>query len=126
MTAQTPEESRVIEAQMFICKDAKGNVRAKLGVDMDGQVRLSLLDLEGEIRAVMKLSEDGEPGLYLYDRGSNKPAAWLTVSLDDPTPTLFLSNKKGHSVWLAVTKDSAFVAIVDEHQEVVWSAPEVA
>ncbi len=40
MTAQAPE-SRVIEAQMFILKDAKGNVRAKLGVDMDGQVQLS-------------------------------------------------------------------------------------
>lgn len=57
--------SKVVEAERFLLRDAKGRVRARLTVMGDGRPVLGLYDRNGTRRATLGLKKDGAPYLRL-------------------------------------------------------------
>lgn len=105
---------KVIEAERFVLRDARGGYRAELGfmdgasflllndrdgkpgaalsVLPDGPRRLSLFDREGRARSVLTAQVDGDSGLQLFDRNLIHRAS-LDVSADGK-PALRLADKE--------------------------------
>jgi hypothetical protein len=81
-----PGEPTTIEAERFILRDASGTVRADLGVDTTGTVRLGLMDWNGNCRALLAVGSNGLPMLTLFDRANKARAVMAVGSLDIPLP----------------------------------------
>lgn len=70
LTAQTPPAyvSRVVEAERFVVRDAKGTTRAAIGLAPDGSASLALYDRQGDSRAGLIVRPDGSPGVVFHQR----------------------------------------------------------
>jgi hypothetical protein len=113
----TPRRTaKVLEAEMFILRDAHGRSRAGLGlvdgasflvlndedgkpgvalsVTPDGPRRLSLLDEEGTARSVLVARADGESGLRLFDKNRMHRASLDVMADGKPILRLADTDKK--------------------------------
>jgi hypothetical protein len=59
--------ARVVEAERFVVRDARGRARAELGCGRDGVTRLRLRDEAGVVRASLSQGEHGGAELVLRD-----------------------------------------------------------
>jgi hypothetical protein len=73
---------RVVEADRFILRDARGRTGATLGWEADGTSRLALYDPAGRPRAMMAVGAGGAPGLTLLDTDGTTVRATLVVGPD--------------------------------------------
>lgn len=80
------QPATVVEAEVFILRDHKGKVRARLTMTEDGP-SLEMLDLNGTPRLVFGLIED-TPQVGLYD-ADKRIRALLKVTPDGPSFALF-------------------------------------
>jgi mono/diheme cytochrome c family protein len=90
--AEPGKRAKVIEAERFIMRDAKGTVRAELAWS-DGDAGLTLFDAKGKRRTRFVLSGDGLLNLSVYDRNGTDRAV-LQVQ-PDGEPLLKLSAEQG-------------------------------
>lgn len=90
--APSDKGTKVVEAERFVLRDAKGNVWAELAV-RDGAPSLTLFDAKGQRRGGLDLLADDSVRLSLYDAMG---ASRTVVSVDsDGKPHLELVDKKG-------------------------------
>lgn len=78
--ANSTQAAQVIRAERIELVDARGNVRARLNTEPDGEVVLRLIGANGEIRAKLGASDAGsalvllngatEPGVHILATGS--------------------------------------------------------
>jgi hypothetical protein len=129
--AKHPGDPETVEAQRFVLKNARGDIRAELSLD-DGEPRLVLRDGQGMPRALLSLataapsivlhndkgeprtirgSTAGEPSLTLYG-GLGKGSVMLDVSAGEPTLTLFGSQVKSNAT-LYVSLDGPSLEVSD-------------
>jgi hypothetical protein len=89
---------RILEASEFVVIDGKGRERAKLGMSDDGCPRLGIYNSEGKPRAML--------------------------ALIDPSAGLFLGDENGKfRVAIAMKENAPHLSIMDENDEIIWSAP---
>jgi hypothetical protein len=151
LMAQSAPPSRIVEAQKFVLKDTKGNVRAWLGVIGEGselilgnsnqQPRMSLevsvdaadLHFFGSRKGGMTLGvNSGEPAISLVGANGNGGAE---LSFAGNGPGLTLHDAKGLSTIVGATElnipenaaahqiSAASVMLLDKDKKVVWRAP---
>jgi hypothetical protein len=151
LMAQGAPPSRFVEAQKFVLKDAKGNVRAWLGVigegselilgNSDQQPRMSLevsvdaadLHFFGSRKSGMTLGvNSGKPAISLVDVNGNGGAE---LSFAENGPGLTLHDAKGLSTIVGATElntpqngaahqiSAASIMLLDKDKKVVWRAP---
>jgi hypothetical protein len=77
-----PSGGRVVEAERFVLRDARGRAGATLGWEADGAPRLAVHDPAGHPRAVMTVGTGGAPGLTLLDPDGATARAALVVGPD--------------------------------------------
>jgi len=142
-TGQGTPTPSVVEAQRFVLKDAKGNVRAWLGLRGQG-VELILGNANKQPKITMMTSED-DSDLHFF--GSSKAGMTLGVNGADPAisaisgagngemglaysslgPALKLTDAKGLTVMMgpatAGNSAASSVQIVDPSGKVLWHAP---
>lgn len=115
---------RVVEAEKFVLKDAKGDVRGMLmmapdgspslalfgqgtvllSVGADGEPSLALLGKDKKGVAAIGVGSDGSPGLAIMDKSGKLRAAMGSVKhgpTRTPIHSLTLFNKDGKVVWKA-------------------------
>jgi hypothetical protein len=134
-------QSKVVEAEQFVVRDASGKVHAALGTVNKRAVSLALIDKNGNPRVVLGASSDGSPSLSFYDKGVNRRAV-LGLRADD-SPDLALLDKDGKlRARLSLNdEDSATLVFIDSGGKigaslirtrlaffdkvgkVIWSAP---
>ena len=114
---------KAIEAESFVVRDAKGKLRAILGVWQDGEVRLLLPDQEQRSRAILAVKPDGSPYLGLYD-ASGKRRIGMAVLQDGMLALGFAhadgKSRAGLSVW---PDGSSTMFLADADGRVLWRAP---
>jgi len=94
-----PPVATVVEAEQFVLRDPRGNIRAVLAVGADGSVGLGLNDKTGTARAWLALGPQGSPSFALFDSAA-KPRATLRL-WPDGVPRLALNDKDGNVLWSA-------------------------
>jgi hypothetical protein len=82
-----------LSAQRFLLKDAKGNVRAVMGLQHDGSPQISLLDAAGKDLIVMRTTLDENAVMTFYDRGRERIA--LSSNSDGSAVLNFLDHTRG-------------------------------
>src|SRR5712691_2469647 len=85
--------ARRVEAQSFVVRDAKGNIRAFFGMRPDGTMGLDLSDASGALHASLGLSDDGAPSLDLGD-GALRNRISLSLA-SDGAPQLLMRDEEG-------------------------------
>src|SRR5712692_3127384 len=111
---KAPQPAKILQAERFQVVDRNGNIRAELGMMLDGTVSLLLADRTGKssihlfvlpngdsslalhdqaekVRAILALA-DGEPGLSLFDK-DDKIRTTLSLNNGDPALELFDKNR---------------------------------
>ena len=83
-----------LEAEKLVLKDAKGNVRASLGMGLDGTPALSLLDERGELRVRLHGSHDQNAALSFMN---NKRVSMALTSTTDGSSMLQMFDKNQRS-----------------------------
>ena len=82
---------QVIEAQRFVLKDAKGNVRAWLGLFGKG-AELTLGDVNKQPKMTLKVSEDASD---LHFFGSQNSGMNIGLDLGEPAVSMAAAERKG-------------------------------
>lgn len=121
LTLGLSKDSNTVEAQRFLLKSAKGEIRAELGT-LDGDYpRLSLLSPNGEIVTELSpvgmsvkdkglpgrlpLAHLGSTGIYLTNREGHIVMELGGASTSGPqlapTPEITIFNEKGQPAWRA-------------------------
>ena len=101
--ATPPKAPKVVEADEFLLRDAKGNVRAMLGF-RGGAPLLSFYDEEQTLRIGLGFTTDGLPTVTILSKSGNIRSS-LTVLANDTTALhLYDRTEKAHAV-LAVEAD---------------------
>lgn len=126
-------DERVIEAQAFILRDAKGRLRGSFALDDQDQPTLALYDEEEQPRLGLKVEDDGSASVDLLDeagesgvglrqtgegRGLEVLAAGTTrlfIGLDGDAPTVDLYDGRGElRARLALNEDETHLVLLDE------------
>jgi len=138
---------KVVEAERFVLRDAKGRVLAIWGteasgtpglhlydlngkpraglavVGADGTPRLVLADQNGKARAVLRVGADGTPALALADQ-NEKARGGLAVGADGtPGLHLFDQNEKPRAVLLVRADGTPGLGLFDKDGKVIWKVP---
>lgn len=151
LMGQSAPAPQVIEAQRFVLKDAKGNVRAWLGLFGKGS-ELVLGNVNKEPKMSLKVSE-GASDLHFYGgehSGMNlgvdlgKPAISMAaaeasgtveISFSAAGPAMSLHDGKGFSTTIGATQpkaqgggdakqtSAASVILLDKSGKIIWKAP---
>ena len=151
LMGQAAPTPKVIEAQRFVLKDAKGNVRAWMGLFGEGS-ELILGDTNKEPKLTLKVSEEASD-LHFY--GEKHSGMNLGVDLGNPAvsieaadgqgkadisfstsgPSIALQDAKGFSTILGSAQrtapagsggkrpSAASVMILDKSGKILWKAP---
>jgi hypothetical protein len=127
------EPPKAITAEEFAVVDQKGTVRALLGTTTDGGAHLFLYDAMGTPWATLGEGKDGNgPGLRLIHTTGTTILGTVGLSITDAEGArlmlgadgLLMGGAEGASLMLRVPKGSMpFMALLDEDEKVVWSAP---
>jgi hypothetical protein len=130
LMGQAPPQSKTIEAQEFILRDANNKQRAKLSLVEDTTV-LSLYDANENVRA--RLVAGDRPGLLFFDAGRTGPYANVRLALgvgdmgggagdSGPHFLLFDANGRGRAE-LFVTQNRLGLFFYDANGKVLFKAP---
>jgi hypothetical protein len=113
VAAQERGKGQTIEADRFLLKDANGRIRADLGLDKNGGVRLLLND-ENEKQRLNAAAFSEGPGLALFDENG---AVRFSVSQSSRGPSLVFNdeNQKPRSV-MRLFKEGPGLAFLDEKE----------
>ncbi|MCK9374841.1 MAG: hypothetical protein M0P73_01690 [Syntrophobacterales bacterium] len=68
LKSQAQPQTRVIEAEKIVLRDAAGKSRGRISVNTDGSADLILTDGDGQAWARLGINQDGEASLQLHDR----------------------------------------------------------
>ncbi len=103
---------KVVEAERFVLRDARGKMLATLGTD-----GLVLADQNGKFRAALGVGTDGSASL-IFDDQNEKPRVTLGV-LDDGTPHLALldQNEKPRLALAVGTDGTPHLALFDQNKK---------
>ena len=94
LMGQAMPKARTVEAEGFVLKDERGEVRAKLAMDK-GRPMLALSDEHGMPRVGLLVDKDG-PMLGMGDE-YGMPRVELSVSKEGPR--LILADDNGKTIW---------------------------
>jgi hypothetical protein len=151
LMGQAAPTPKVIEAQRFVLKDAKGNVRAWLGLFGEGS-ELTLGSLDKQPKMTLKVSEEASD-LHFY--GNDNSGMNLGVDLGNPAiaiagadgnggaeisfspsgPAIKLQDRDGFSTVLGAAQlkatprgeakhpSAASVILLDKAGKIIWKAP---
>lgn len=146
LMGQALPQGRTVEAESFIVRDSRGQVRALLTAPPDGTVGLFICDPAGVLRASLRVLADGTPGLLLsdqvgqartllnvqgdgvgglllYDR-SVRPRAWLSILADGTGGLALFDEGRESRAWLRQTADgSPGLTLWDASGNVLRNAP---
>jgi hypothetical protein len=100
-----------VVAQRFLLQDARGVVRAALGVNEQGEVLLALMDARGQARADIGVTADGLPRVELMDSAGNTRAL-VNVDPGD-TPSIALFDAKVARAVVSVMDIGPYLALTD-------------
>ncbi len=115
---------RTVEAEEFVVRDSTGMRRAKLGMSVDGWVRLRLFGKDGDRCVSLGVAPDGYARLRLYDqRGATR--AGLAVFPDSTGEGLVLNDQVGNPrmTFSLLDDGAADLRILDAGGKVLWKAP---
>ena len=101
-----------VVAQRFLLQDAKGVVRAALGINDQGGVLLALMDACGRGRADVGVTAEGLSRFELFDSAGNTRAL-LNVDEQD-TPSLALYDGRMARAIVSVMSQGPYMALADE------------
>ncbi len=112
--------TRVVEAQTFVVRDAKGLARAQLGIT-DDEPGLSLFDSDGRLRVAVAVTADG-PILSFFN-GDGNPRAEVGGRGD--TAFMILRDSEGAPrAAMAIQADgSPSLYLLDEKMTPLWKRP---
>lgn len=115
---------RTVEAEEFVVRDSTGMRRAKLGMSVDGWVRLRLFDKSGERCVSLGVDPEGYARLRLYDQ-RGEPRAGLAVFPDSAGEGLVLNDQAGNPRMTFSLLDDGVpdLRILDAGGKVLWKAP---
>ena len=124
--AMAKQETKVIEAERFILKDAEGRDRGGLQVMADGRPILRLADEKGWPRAELVVLSNDTPALYFYDYQKGRDVgrrylAWLGVSRHGSVTLALVDREEQSEAQLSVPGPR--LHFIDKDGRVVWSAP---
>lgn len=95
-----PHRPKSLEAEEFVVRDSRGQIRASLGTTQnDGATVLQLHAENGKPRARITVSSDGTSSLEVMDAGE-RVRVLLGVK-DNGSPRIWLGNETGKIVWRA-------------------------
>jgi hypothetical protein len=115
---------RRVEAEEFVVRDSTGMRRAKLGMSVDGWVRLRLFDEDGQRCVSLGVAPDGSARLRLYDQ-YGAPRAGLAVFPESAGEGLVLNDQAGNPrmTFSLLDDGAADLRILDAGGTVLWKAP---
>jgi hypothetical protein len=115
---------RTVEAEEFVVRDSTGMRRAKLGMSVDGWVRLHLFDKDGERCVSLGVAPDGDSRLRLYDH-HGAPRVGLAVFPDSAGAGLALNDPAGNPrmTFSLLDDGAADLRILDADGTVLRKAP---
>jgi len=151
LMGQAAPGPQVIEAQRFVLKDAKGNVRAWLGLFGKGS-ELTLGNISNHPKMTLKVSEDasdlhffggqnsgmnlgvdfGNPAISMAGAGGNGGA---DIAFSSSGPAMTVQDAKGFSTVLGAAQlkatpgadakqsSAASVILLDRSGKIIWKAP---
>ena len=151
LMGQAAPVPQVIEAQRFVLKDAKGNVRAWLGLFGKGS-ELTLGNVNNQPKMTLKVSEDasdlhffggqnsgmnlgvdfGSPAISMAGAAGNGGA---DIAFSSSGPAMTLQDAKGFSTILGAAQlkaapeadakqsSAASVILLDKSGKIIWRAP---
>jgi hypothetical protein len=86
---------QVAEAQRFVIRDARGQIRGVWGVTKDGGAQIVLSDSLGRERLRLQVLRDGSSGVALVDSANRSRI--VLAALPDQTATLVLADPAGRT-----------------------------
>jgi hypothetical protein len=129
LMGQATQQSKSVEAQQFVLRDASGKLRAKLASLDSTTAALSLYDANENVRA--RLVAGDSPALLLGDAGRSGPYARWRLALGvgamgggDTGPHLLLWDSQGTSrAELYVTEKQSGFFLYDANGKVLFKTP---
>ncbi len=116
-------QSKVVEAEQFVVRDASGRVHAVLGTVNKRAVSLALIDKNGKPRVVLGVNPDGAPRVHLYDKNNTTRAALSTTAEGIPGLGLYDRNEKVRVALELLPGDTPALIFANKAGKVIWSAP---
>jgi hypothetical protein len=98
---------RIVEAEAFLLRDARGNMRAALECTEEGPA-IGLVDAQGTVRAAMRIVKD-MPLICLYDRDA-KPRMELSLKNQHPQLSLHGEYHPG-TITLELGEEGSYLSI---------------
>lgn len=124
---QSPS-TRTVEAEAFVLKDSRGNIRARLGTE-NGATELLFYNPAGQPHMALKMDAKGE-ALEMRDNSGKLLAtmavAWQKSSPTAPTTSTIaaLGTPGGPGVIMQAWTDGTILRVSDKHGHQVWAAPQ--
>ena len=95
-----PHRPKSLEAEEFVLRDSRGQVRASLGTTQSQSATVLQIHAEnGKPRARITISSDGTSSLEVMDGGERVPL--LLGVKENGSPRIWLGNENGKIVWRA-------------------------
>lgn len=123
--------TEIVEAQRFVLKNARGEIRAILGVELDGDPYLSFWDADDHLRIGLGVWTK-EPALNIFDSKGNRRLS-LYGSVDGPS--IEVTDAAGFKAVVGTTDlqtdrtgeahrtSAASVVMLGKDGKVIWRAP---
>jgi hypothetical protein len=100
LVGQAARPTKSLEAEEFVLRDSRGQVRASLGTTQNSSTTVLQIHAEnGKPRARITVSSDGTSSLEVMDAGE-RVRVLLGVK-DNGSPRIWLGNDTGKIVWRA-------------------------
>ena len=102
LMGQTPQHRplRTLEAEEFLLRDSRGQVRASLGTSQNpSATALQIYNGNGKPRTLLIVSGDGTSSLEFMDTG-DRVRVVLGIR-DNGSPRVWLGNETGRIIWRA-------------------------
>lgn len=104
-----PNTNKVIETQEFRLVDDSGNIRARLGMNEEEDVELSLMTLANEVKLKLLLARDGFPSITLFNATPNSEK--IDISVDEKGSHVHFGGDQAQQSYMFLKNDgtSGFV-----------------
>ncbi len=130
---EAPKRARFVDAEMFRIFDQNGKLRAAFGTAPDGSVGLAMISKDGVLRAKLGVEVNGDAALDLKDEKAQSHATVFVTTAGNPRVVLLDKNRVGGALLgegsvplgdlIVEERPAGSLILLNKDGRVIWRAP---